>query len=360
MNEKELRDILEKFFNHTLGVSYKNPMMVYDTNSLLSVVGKTVGVPATQLKQLKLIIEKAQKTGRINDKLVKGLYKSIVETGGDLQLSALILDKSKPVAERISKILELVYAPSYKGLHRNMVTNGPATNYDLNQTLQDIDVTGRTRRMPDGPTGFVPAYTNVLAAIAAIQKGFIAAVPYRKVTNNIGKKVIINESQSDLFLKSAEAAADFYGIKKINPSGDIYKFDMTPDKYNDITRILQVVLADAELIKKYAWQDLLDPEVLAKLNNELQDEINKKKSEVKNKPVLDAKGQGMINSLKEWKATQPDSWFGNNPTIINSGQMGVEEAALERHNKSGLNTGGTAPACFIANAVSNPKIFPQK
>ena len=95
MNEKELRDILEKFFNHTLGVSYKNPMMVYDTNSLLSVVGKTVGVPATQLKQLKLIIEKAQKTGRINDKLVKGLYKSIVETGGDLQLSALILDKSK-------------------------------------------------------------------------------------------------------------------------------------------------------------------------------------------------------------------------------------------------------------------------
>ena len=360
MNEKELRDILEKFFNHTLGVSYKNPMMVYDTNSLLSVVGKTVGVPATQLKQLKLIIEKAQKTGRINDKLVKGLYKSIVETGGDLQLSALILDKSKPVAERISKILELVYAPSYKGLHRNMVTNGPATNYDLNQTLQDIDITGRTRRMPDGPTGFVPAYTNVLAAIAAIQKGFIAAVPYRKVTNNIGKKVIINESQSDLFLKSAEAAADFYGIKKINPSGDIYKFDMTPDKYNDITRILHVVLADAELIKKYAWQDLLDPEVLAKLNNELQDEINKKKAEVKNKPVLDAKGQGMINSLKEWKATQPDSWFGNNPTIINSCQMGVEEAALERHNKSGLNTGGTAPAGFIANPVSNPKIFPQK
>lgn len=360
MNEKELRDILEKFFNHTLGVSYKNPMMVYDTNSLLSVVGKTVGIPNAQLKTLKLIIEKAQKTGRINDKLVKGLYKSIVETGGDLQLSALILDKSKPTAERLSKILELVYTPSYKGLHRNMVTNGPATNYDLNQTLQDLDVTGRTRRMPDGPTGFVPAYTNLLAAIAAIEKGFIAAVPYRKVTNKIGDKVILNESQSDLFIKSAEAAADFYDIKKVNPKGEVDKFEMTLDRYNDITRILEVVLADAELIKKYAWQDLLDPEVLAKLNNELQDEINKKKSEVKNKPVLDAKGQGMINALKEWKATQPDSWFGNNPIIINSGQMGVEEAALERHKKSGLDTGGTAPAGFIANPVSNPKIFPQK
>ena len=360
MNEKELRDILEKFFNHTLGVSYKNPMMVYDTNSLLSVVGKTVGIPNAQLKILKLIIEKAQKTGRINNKLVKGLYKSIIETGGDLQLSALILDKSKPTAERLSRILELVYAPSYKGLHRNMVTNGPATNYDLNQTLQDLDVTGRTRRMPDGPTGFVPAYTNLLAAIAAIEQGFIGAVPYRKVTNTIGDKVILNESQSDLFIKSAEAAADFYDIKKVNPKGEVDKFEMTLDRYNDITRILEVVLADAELIKKYAWQDLLDPEVLAKINNELQDEINEKKDKVKNKPVLDAKGQGMINALKKWKATQPDSWFGNNPTIINSGQMGVEEAALETHNKSGLNTGGTAPAGFIANPVSNPKIFPQK
>ena len=277
-----------------------------------------------------------------------------------MQLSALILDKSKPTAERLSRILELVYAPSYKGLHRNMVTNGPATNYDLNQTLQDLDVTGRTRRMPDGPTGFVPAYTNLLAAIAAIEKGFIAAVPYRKVTNNIGEKVIINESQSDLFIKSAEAAADFYDIKKVNPKGEVDKFEMTLDRYNDITRILEVVLADAELIKKYAWQDLLDPEVLAKLNNELQDEINKMKAEVNNKPVLDAKGQGMINALKEWKATQPDSWFGNNPIIINSGQMGVEEAALERHKKSGLDTGGTAPAGFIANPVSNPKVFPQK
>ena len=97
-----------------------------------------------------------------------------------------------------------------------------------------------------------------------------------------------------MFLKSAEAAADFYGIKKINPSGDIYKFDMTPDKYNDITRILQVVLADAELIKKYAWQDLLDPEVLAKLNNELQDEINKKKAEVNKK-----KAKRMMTLLKK-------------------------------------------------------------
>jgi len=360
MNEEELRQILEKFFNHTLGVSYKNPLMVYDTNSLLSVVGKTVGIPNAQLKTLKLIIEKAQKTGRINDKLVKGLYKSIVETGGDLQLSSLILDKSKPTAERLSKILQLVYSPSYKGLHRNMVNSGPETNMDLNQTLQDLDVVGRTRRMPDGPTGFVPAYTNVLAAIAAMQKGYIGAVPYRKVINTIGGKNVINESQSDLFIKSAEAAADFYGLKVVNPSGEIDKFKMTLDRYNDISRILYVVLSDAELMKKYGWQDLLDPEVLAKLNNELKKEIDKLKAETKNKPVLDVKGQGMINALKEWKASQPDSWFGNTPTVINSGQMGVEEAALEIHNRKGYNTGGTAPAGFINNPVSNPKVFPQK
>ena len=71
-------------------------------------------------------------------------------------------------------------------------------------------------------------------------------------------------------------------------------------------------------------------------------------------------GLNFLNALKEWKAAQPDSWFGNTPTIINSGQMGVEEAALEIHNRKGYNTGGTAPAGFINNPVSNPKIFPQK
>jgi len=360
MNEKEIKEILEKFFNHTLGVTYKDPLMVYDVESLLSVVGKTVGVPDNQLRVLKLLIDKAKKTGRINDKLVKGLYKSIVETTGDVQLSSLILDKSKPTAERLSKIIELVYAPSYKGIYRNMSTTGPETNYDLAQTFQDTDVLGRTRRMPDGPTGFVPAYTNLLAAITAIEKGFIAFTPYRKVTNKIGDKQVINTSQSDMFVNSVEQIATLHDMKSMNPSGEVDVFEMTLDKYNDITRILEVVLADAELIAKYARENLLDPEVLKKLNNELQEELNKKKAEAKNKPVLDVKGQGMINALKEWKATQPDSWFGNNPVIINSGQMGIEEAALDIHNRNKMQTGGHAPAGFIANPVSNPKIFPQK
>ena len=364
MNEKDIKEILEKFFKHVMQVTYKDPLMIYDTGALLGLVGKTVGVPDTQAKLLQEIIDGAKKTGRINNKKLKGLYKAIVETSGDAQFTALLFDEInnlQPTAEKISKIIELVFAPSYKGIYRNMSNSGNSMNHDLNASFQTLETVGQTRRMPDGPTGFVPAYTNLLAALAAMDQGVIGMQPYRKVVNELSKgEFRLNRSQSDVFVNSAEQIASMLGYDIVNLHGEIDNFQMTNDDYNSKTRLLDIITADEKLIEKYGWRDLLDPEVSAKLSKELDKEILRKKEEAKNKPKLNIQGQAAINALKKWKGTQPDSWFGNNPVIINSGHIGLEEAALDIHNRNKGKTGGFAPPGFIGNAVSNPKIFPQK
>lgn len=353
MDINDFKDILKGFWTQILSSTYKDPLMVYDFDVMLGLVGRTVGLPESQVNDLKAIIDQAKKTGKVNEKKVKSLYKAIVETEGPTQPLNLILDRSIPVERRVSKLLELVLFPSYKGLYRNMLDSGTGTNYELNTKFSRLDIQDVTRRLPDGPTGFVPSYTNLAAAASLINDGVIAFQPYRKVVNTYDDMEVINKSQSDMFIEAAEAIAKANpDMEIINPSGEIDMFNMTMDKYNALSAILDVVLADTALIEKYGWRDLLDPEVAKQIDAETNGEVRKAFEEAKQKPKMDPKLQAVLQSLHEWKNTQADSWFGNDIKIINSGQLGVEDDALrifsntQVGNKKGL-TGGFSPSGFI-------------
>ena len=156
MDINDFKDIIKGFWTQILSSTYKDPLMVYDFDVMLGLVGRTVGLPESQVNDLKAIIDQAKKTGKVNEKKVKSLYKAIVETEGPTQPLNLILDRSVPVERRVSKLLELVLFPSYKGLYRNMLDSGKGTNYELNTKFSRLDIQDVTRRLPDGPTGFVP------------------------------------------------------------------------------------------------------------------------------------------------------------------------------------------------------------
>lgn len=354
MDINEFKDILKGFFRQIVGSTYKDPLMVYDADALLGVVGNTVGVPKDTMELLESIINEAKETGKINNKKVKSLYKAIVETEGAVQPLSLILDRNLPVAERLSKLVELVYFPSYKGLYRNLFDSGKGTNYELNTRLQTTSLQGLIRRLPDGPTGFVPAYTNLAEAAHLIAEGVIAFQPYRKVVNTIEGQDKLNRSQSDMFIETGEEiAARTDGMKIINPSGEIDSFKMTLDKYSALSAILDVLLADQALIEKFGWRDILDPAVAAEIDAASNGELRKAFEEAKAKPKLDPKANALIQKLQAWKDALANTWFGNAPTIINSGQLGVEEEALRIYKNIEVeknvmgDTGGFSPSGYV-------------
>lgn len=372
MDINEFKDILKGFFRQIVGSTYKDPLMVYDADALLGVVGNTVGVPKDTMELLESIINEAKETGKINNKKVKSLYKAIVETEGAVQPLSLILDRNLPVAERLSKLVELVYFPSYKGLYRNLFDSGKGTNYELNTRLQTTSLQGLIRRLPDGPTGFVPAYTNLAEAAHLIAEGVIAFQPYRKVVNTIEGQDKLNRSQSDMFIETGEeiaarsadkiileegvkmdAGSEKIKMKIINPSGEFDNFKMTLDKYSALSAILDVLLADQLLLEKYGWRDILDPAVAAEIDAASNGEVRKAFEEAKAKPKLDPKANALIQKLQAWKNALANTWFGNAPIIINSGQLGIEEEALRIYknievekNVSG-STGGFSPSGYV-------------
>ena len=71
MDINDFKDILRGFWKQVVGSTYKDPLMIYDFDVMLAMVGRTVGVPEKQVDELKAIIEQAKKTGKINEKKVK-------------------------------------------------------------------------------------------------------------------------------------------------------------------------------------------------------------------------------------------------------------------------------------------------
>ena len=367
MDINDFKDILRGFWKQVVGSTYKDPLMIYDFDVMLAMVGRTVGVPEKQVDELKAIIEQAKKTGKINEKKVKGLFKGITQTEGPPQILNLVLDTNVPVAQRVSKLLEIVLFPSYKGLYRNMVDSGKGTNYELNTKFQRLDIQDVVKRMPDGPTGFVPSYTNLFTAASLIYDEIIAFQPYRKVVNMYDDIEKINQAQSDVFIEAAEKLAkDNPNMKVINPSGEIDVFDMTMDKYNALSTILDVVLADMELVKKFGWRDILDPEVAKEIDKATNGDLRKAFQQAKKKPKMDPKAKSLIQKLQEWKATQPNSWFGSPFTLINSGQLGVEDEALRIYRNTEVeknvngNTGGSAPSGLVNSYKGKANLERQK
>ena len=68
MNEKEIRAIIQKLLERVLNTSYKDPMFIYNTNLLLAVVGKTIGLTKNTADRVWDMIEDAKETGKINNK----------------------------------------------------------------------------------------------------------------------------------------------------------------------------------------------------------------------------------------------------------------------------------------------------
>ncbi len=112
MNEKEIRAIIQKLLERVLNTSYKDPMFIYNTNLLLAVVGKTIGLTKDTAEEVFNLIEDAKETGKIDNKKVESIYKAIVETDGGTQFLTAVVDEK--IGDAATKLLDMVEIASYK------------------------------------------------------------------------------------------------------------------------------------------------------------------------------------------------------------------------------------------------------
>ncbi len=344
MNEQEVRAVVQKLLEKILNTTYKDPMFVYHTNLLLAVVGKTLGLDSETVETVQKLMEEAKRTGKVDDKTVKSVFKAITKTEGPPQFLTGVVDEPHIIGTKATKLLEMMEIASYKGKHRNLPQGSKSGHVDTSlRKMNDY-----LSRKPDGVEGFVPSYQDLSVAMSMLENGYIAFQPYRKVLNEFDGTKKLNTSQSDLYVQGLEEFVSKNPEYQIfSFDGNIDKFPLTDDMFTQHTKILEYVFADDELIKKYAWKDLLDPAVIEDINKDSKNELAKLlEAEQNSGPKIDKFGQRMKNELHKWFKTIPKSWWGEPPKIISGGQSGIDSIALNTAESLNLNTGGFAPSGY--------------
>ena len=268
-DRRMVEEVIKDFLKHMYNVTYKNPLMDFYIGSMVTLAGKTIALGTEMVEELKELIEKAKKSGKINNKELKGIYKAIAETQGPLHTLAIDLSAEDPYVahpweKAITKKLTGTTTSAWKGVHRNMVDTGNSEHFELKTNMPSAWTEGNTKRLPGGPSAFTPAYMDTLMAAVLVDAGVAMFIPFVEVTN----KDITNISQSDLYTDALNAYAnkDIKGLEQpniniANLTGEIIKLQPQLD-----FPVLDFVFADPKLLEQYAREDLLDPRVIDNIN----------------------------------------------------------------------------------------------